>query len=51
MCKPILIYGMDYIPINNVCKQKLENILEQSLGFSKRSGTSHLLHALNVDTI
>ena len=27
------------------------NILEQILGSSKRSRTSHLLHAINVDTI
>ena len=36
-----------------VCKLETTqgNLLKQSLGFSKRSRTSHLLHALNVDKI
>ena len=36
-----------------VCKLETTqgNLLKQNLGFSKRSRTSHLLHALNVDKI
>jgi hypothetical protein len=55
MCQPILLYGMDCIPLNNAGKQKLEstqgNLLKQSLGLNKRSHSSNLLKALNVNNI
>jgi hypothetical protein len=55
MCQPILLYGMDCIPLSNTGQQKLEttqgNLLKQCLGFSKRSRSSHLLQALDVDRI
>ena len=55
MCQPILLYGTDCIPINNICKQSLEttqgNLLKESLGFLVSALVPHLLHALNVDKI
>ena len=55
MCQPILLYGMDCIPLSNTGKHKLAstqgNLLKQSLGLNKRSHSSNLLKALNVNSI
>ena len=46
---------MDYIPLNNSEREKLEstqrNLLKQSLGLNKRSRSSNLLKALNGNKI
>ncbi len=53
--QPILLYGMDCIPLSNTGKQKLEsthgNLLKQSLGLNKLLHSSNLLKALNVNKI
>ncbi|RNA12751.1 hypothetical protein BpHYR1_032140 [Brachionus plicatilis] len=51
-CRPILTYGCEATKINRTLLRKIKStestIIKKSLGLSKRSKTTNLLHALNI---
>ena len=55
MCAPVLIYGMDGIPINKNNIKKLDtiqgNLIKQAVGLSKRAHTTELLLSLGINRI
>ncbi|RNA39854.1 hypothetical protein BpHYR1_044393 [Brachionus plicatilis] len=51
-CRPILTYGCEATKINQTFLKKIKStesiIIKKSLGLSKRSKTTNLLHALKI---
>ena len=52
MCQPVLLYGLESIHVSDKYSRQLEtcqaNLVKQCMGFSSRSRSTSLLHAINI---